>query len=162
LLAEPLGTRIDYSDRNAKYSSIRLKSIQSIVTFSLRFSPQPSQPRASMKQWYSAFELSGLPGLPALPNNITRKAKAEKWQSRQRTGRGGGREYAYNSLPKTTQKALIHSPDRKVDVNIEPSIGSPKVRSQVQQVKPTSEQSRSRNHLGTWWQPRSSSRHWQN
>jgi putative transposase len=115
-----------------------------------------------MKQWYSAFELAGLPGLPALSNNITRKAKAEKWQSRQRTGRGGGKEYAYNSLPKPTQAALIHSFDRIVDVNIEPSIGSPKVRSQVQQVKPTSEQSRSRNHLGTWWQPRSSSRHWQN
>jgi putative transposase len=94
-----------------------------------------------MKQWYSAFELAGLPDLPALPNNITRKAKAEKWQSRQRTGRGGGREYAYNSLPQTTQAALIHSSvDRIVDVNIEPSIGSQKVRPQVPQIKPTSEQ----------------------
>jgi putative transposase len=93
-----------------------------------------------MKQWYSAFELAGLPDLPALPNNVARKAKAEQWQSRQRTGRGGGREYAYNSLPKPTQTALIHNSGQIVDVNIEPSIGSPKVRPQVQQVKPTSEQ----------------------
>jgi putative transposase len=94
-----------------------------------------------MKQWYSAFELAGLPDLPALPNNVARKAKAEKWQSRQRTGRGGGKEYAYNSLPKPTQAALMHrSVDRIVDVNIEPSIGSPKVRPQVQSFKPTSEQ----------------------
>jgi Mu DNA-binding domain len=93
-----------------------------------------------MKQWYSAFELAGLPDLPALPNNITRKAKAQKWQSRQRMGRGGGQEYAYNSLPETTQTALIHNSDRIVDVNIEPSIGSQKVRPQVQQIKPTSEQ----------------------
>ncbi|AFY92787.1 Mu transposase C-terminal domain-containing protein [Chamaesiphon minutus] len=93
-----------------------------------------------MKQWYSAFELAGLPDLPALPNNVARKAKAEQWQSRQRTGRGGGREYAYNSLPQTAQTALIHNSGRIVDVNIEPSIGSPKVRPQVQQVKPTSEQ----------------------
>jgi putative transposase len=90
-----------------------------------------------MKQWYSAFELVGLPDLPALPNNITRKAKAEKWQSRQRTGRGGGKEYAYNSLPKPTQAALIHSFDRIVDVNTEPLIGNP---TQAQPVKPTSEQ----------------------
>ena len=90
-----------------------------------------------MKQWYSAFELVGLPDLPALPNNITRKAKAEKWQSRQRTGRGGGKEYAYNSLPKPTQAALIHSSDRIVDVNTEPLIGNS---TQAQPVKPTSEQ----------------------
>jgi Mu transposase, C-terminal/Mu DNA-binding domain len=88
-----------------------------------------------MKQWYSAFELAGLPDLPALPNNIARKAKAERWQSRQRTGRGGGREYAYNSLPQTAQTALIHNSDRIVDVNSEPLIGSPKVISQVQYSK---------------------------
>ncbi|RUT14473.1 hypothetical protein DSM107010_00190 [Chroococcidiopsis cubana SAG 39.79] len=60
-----------------------------------------------MKQWYSAFELAGLSGLPSLPNNVTRKAKAEQWQSRQRMDRGGGKEYAYGSLPKQTQEALI-------------------------------------------------------
>ena len=62
---------------------------------------------ANMKQWYSAFELAGLSGLLALPNNVTIKAKTEQWQARQRSGRGGGKEYAYNSLPQQTQAALI-------------------------------------------------------
>jgi Mu DNA-binding domain len=68
-----------------------------------------SQSGAIMKQWYSAFELAGLSGLPALPNNVTRKAKAEQWQTRERVGRGGGKEYAYNSLPPQTQAELIQS-----------------------------------------------------
>jgi putative transposase len=59
-----------------------------------------------MKQWYSAFELAGLSGLPSLPNNIARKAKTEQWKSQPRSGRGGGKEYAYSSLPEQTQKAL--------------------------------------------------------
>jgi putative transposase len=92
-----------------------------------------------MKQWYSAFELAGLSGLPALPNNITRKAKAEQWQSRQRTGRGGGKEYAYNSLPKPTQTALIHDSVHKKVVNLDTN--PIRVDSTLQQqVKPTSEQ----------------------
>jgi putative transposase len=92
-----------------------------------------------MKQWYSAFELAGLSGLPALPNNITRKAKAEKWQSRQRIGRGGGKEYAYNSLPKPTQTALIHDSVHKKVVNLDTN--PIRVDSTLQQqVKPTSEQ----------------------
>jgi putative transposase len=96
-----------------------------------------------MKQWYSALELAGLPDLPALPNNITRKAKAEQWQSRQRTGRGGGREYAYNSLPETTQTALIQDSVCKKVVNLDadPIQVSLTISSTLQQqVKPTSEQ----------------------
>ncbi|MBW4550793.1 MAG: DDE-type integrase/transposase/recombinase [Aphanocapsa sp. GSE-SYN-MK-11-07L] len=60
-----------------------------------------------MKKWYSASELSGLPGLPSLSNNIARKAKAEKWSSQPRSARGGGKEYALESLPKQTQAALV-------------------------------------------------------
>ena len=96
-----------------------------------------------MKQWYSAFELEGLSGLPALPNNITRKAKAEQWRSRQRTGRGGGKEYAYNSLPKPTQAELIHdSANQKVvDLDTNSSKASSIVPSQLpHQIKSTSEQ----------------------
>jgi putative transposase len=96
-----------------------------------------------MKQWYSAFELAGLSGLPALPNNINRKAKAEKWQSRRRTGRGGGQEYAYNSLPHLTQTALIQNSVNEKVVDSEADLI--KVSSTIcstlgQQVKPTSEQ----------------------
>ncbi|MBE9012523.1 hypothetical protein IQ250_20195 [Pseudanabaenaceae cyanobacterium LEGE 13415] len=61
-----------------------------------------------MKQWYSAVELAGLPGLPALPNNVARKAKAQNWDSRPRSGRGGGYEYAYQTLPRQTQEELLH------------------------------------------------------
>jgi putative transposase len=94
-----------------------------------------------MKQWYSASELAGLTGLPALPNNVTRKAQAEKWQSRQRTGRGGGKEYFYNSLPKQTQAALIQKSDYVVaNSDAGSEIGKPKMRSPVQRIKPTSEQ----------------------
>jgi hypothetical protein len=96
-----------------------------------------------MKQWYSAFELAGLPDLPALPNNITRKAKAEQWQWRQRTGRGGGREYAHNSLPQPTQAALIQDSVRHkiVDLDLNPPKPSSTVCFQLpQQVRSTSEQ----------------------
>ncbi|PSB64449.1 hypothetical protein C7B79_09665 [Chroococcidiopsis cubana CCALA 043] len=64
-----------------------------------------------MKRWYSSLELTGLPGLPSHRGNITRKALAEGWHFQQRNGRGGGREYAYESLPAQTQAAL-HKSDR--------------------------------------------------
>lgn len=56
--------------------------------------------------WYSCSELAGLPGMPSLREYVTRKALAEGWQFRQRNRRGGGREYAYDSLPAQTQAAL--------------------------------------------------------
>lgn len=59
-----------------------------------------------MKQWYSARELLGLPGMPTFRENVARKARVENWQFRQRSGRGGGREYALESLPQVTQAAL--------------------------------------------------------
>ena len=95
-----------------------------------------------MKHWYSAFELAGLSGLPALPNNVTRKAKAEQWQFRQRSGRGGGKEYAYNSLPQQTQVALIQGAERSVTTNYTvPAIANPAVQNQLQpQVKTNNEQ----------------------
>ena len=52
-----------------------------------------------MKQWYSARELVGLPGKPSARENIARKARVEGWRFRRRSGRGGGREYAIESLP---------------------------------------------------------------
>jgi Mu DNA-binding domain len=78
-----------------------------------------------------------------LPNNVARKAKAEKWRTRQRTGRGGGKEYFYNSLPKLTQSVLIQESSHKkvVDLDIDPAkIGSTICTTLAQQVKPTSEQ----------------------
>jgi len=60
-----------------------------------------------MKQWYSARELVGLPGMPSARENIARKARVENWKSRRRNGRGGGSEYAIESLPQQTQAALF-------------------------------------------------------
>ncbi|NVO00935.1 MAG: transposase [Geobacteraceae bacterium] len=63
------------------------------------------------KSHYSAQELvelvkSGLPGLPSAKNNIIAKATRESWQSRPRTGKGGGLEYAFESLPPETRLYL--------------------------------------------------------
>jgi putative transposase len=58
-------------------------------------------------RWLSAAELAGLSGLPSTPQNITTRAKREGWQSRARSGRGGGNEYAFSSLPPVTQAALL-------------------------------------------------------
>lgn len=71
-----------------------------------------SQRRRAMKDWFSARELAGLPGLPRTQQNVTARAKREDWQSRKRSGRGGGLEYHLSSLPAETQKDLIlrHTP----------------------------------------------------
>ncbi|MFC5525256.1 transposase domain-containing protein [Rhodanobacter ginsengisoli] len=58
-------------------------------------------------RWYSAAELAGLAGLPSTPQNVTSRARRESWQSRARSGRGGGNEYAFSSLPPVTQAALL-------------------------------------------------------
>ncbi|MBI4784096.1 MAG: transposase [Oscillatoriophycideae cyanobacterium NC_groundwater_1537_Pr4_S-0.65um_50_18] len=59
------------------------------------------------KTWFSPSELAGLPGMPRLRENVARKAKAEGWRSRKRSGKGGGQEYAFESLPEATKTALI-------------------------------------------------------
>jgi len=58
------------------------------------------------KTHYSAKELAGLPGLAGTEQNIKARAKRENWPSRQRSGRGGGKEYALECLPEETQTHL--------------------------------------------------------
>lgn len=58
-------------------------------------------------EWYTAKEIAGLAGVPGTPQNVNSKAKRESWQSRQRQARGGGMEYHINSLPQTTQAAIL-------------------------------------------------------
>lgn len=60
----------------------------------------------SSERWYGAAELAGLPGLPGTERRVRSKADAEGWRHRPRLGRGGGREYAFSSLPPQTQAAL--------------------------------------------------------
>lgn len=94
-----------------------------------------------MKFWYSPSELAGLPGMPAARSNVTRKAQAEGWQSRQRHGRGGGREYACSCLPEDTQAALLQldptARDRESEYNLALSDGErdlPESQLQLQSV----------------------------
>lgn len=59
-----------------------------------------------MKSYYTAKELSGLPGLPSTEQNVTTRAKREGWAYRKRSGRGGGKEYALSSLPAETRQHI--------------------------------------------------------
>lgn len=61
-----------------------------------------------MNAYYTAQELAdlGLQLLPKTKMGVFKKAKKENWLSRPRTGRGGGLEYAFNSLPKAVQDEI--------------------------------------------------------
>lgn len=59
------------------------------------------------KEWFTAFELVGVDGLPTLPSNVTRLATKNGWLSRQVKGkRGVAFEYHYSALPFEVQQAL--------------------------------------------------------
>ena len=62
-----------------------------------------------MRDWYSASELAGLPGMPGTVQGIHQRAKGNGWTFRRRSGRGGGREYAASSLPKQARDHLIRN-----------------------------------------------------
>jgi putative transposase len=59
------------------------------------------------KNFFSAKELAALPGMPGTERAVQMKAEREKWQSRQRAGRGGGKEYSIISLPAATRDHLL-------------------------------------------------------
>lgn len=56
--------------------------------------------------YYSAKELAGLPGIPSSARGVQLKAGRDNWDSRTRSGRGGGKEYADHSLPLETRAYL--------------------------------------------------------
>jgi len=56
-----------------------------------------------VKEWFSAAELAGLPGLPSTVQMINARAKRESWPAQKRAGRGGGREYHLSALPAETR-----------------------------------------------------------
>ncbi len=61
-----------------------------------------------MNAYYTAQELADLK-VKVLPNTkkgVIARAKKENWQSRPRQGRGGGKEYAFDSLPKDVQDEI--------------------------------------------------------
>lgn len=62
-----------------------------------------------MKAFLSAAEIAGLnlPGLPDTKRGVLFAATRGSWQSRQRSGRGGGLEYAVDSLPPEARAAYV-------------------------------------------------------
>ena len=60
-----------------------------------------------MKEWYTAAELVGLPGLPSSERRIRDRAQKYAWNARPRAGKGGGLEYHYTSLPEAVQAELV-------------------------------------------------------
>lgn len=64
-----------------------------------------------MKEWFTARELAGLPGLPATERGVQRHAKASGWtealaDARPRQGLGGGMEYHIRLLPPLARLAV--------------------------------------------------------
>ncbi|OCG09147.1 hypothetical protein A9G13_03625 [Gilliamella sp. wkB178] len=65
-----------------------------------------------MKEWFSPKELSNIAGMPSTTQGINRKARAENWTARKRTGvRGKAVEYYIGSLPLDVKKALFIEED---------------------------------------------------
>ena len=62
----------------------------------------------SDKEWFSANDLAGLPGLPKYKRGVNQNAKKLGWKSREIKVRGGtANEYHLSSLPAETQAALL-------------------------------------------------------
>lgn len=62
----------------------------------------------NLKTGYNAREIADmrLSILPQTTAGVTKRAKKEGWQSRKRKGRGGGFEYAFESLPAAVQAEI--------------------------------------------------------
>lgn len=60
----------------------------------------------TIKTYYTAAELAGLPGLKISERRIRDKAKRDGWNARNRAGVGGGKEYSITSLPQVTRDYL--------------------------------------------------------
>ncbi len=62
----------------------------------------------TLKEYYTAKEIASmrLSGIPISHYNVTLKAKRENWPSRTRSGRGGGKEYAFDGLPAEIQAGI--------------------------------------------------------
>lgn len=61
-----------------------------------------------IKDFYTAKEIADmrLTSLPAFHRNVRATAEKENWVSRKRAGRGGGMEYAFESLPAKAQAEI--------------------------------------------------------
>lgn len=63
-----------------------------------------------MKEWYTAEELAHFEELPNNPSSISRKARMEGWDKRQKQGvKGKAHEYHVSSLPQNVQDKLNYT-----------------------------------------------------
>jgi len=62
---------------------------------------------SKLADWYTAQELSGLPGLPGTVQGVNYRARQEGWSWQPRKAQGGGREFLFSCLPPDTQAALL-------------------------------------------------------
>lgn len=71
-------------------------------------STQPKEAyMVAQKEWFTAAELAGLPGLARDKSSVNRKANKEDWVRRQRKGiKGVAFEFHISSLPLETRTAL--------------------------------------------------------
>lgn len=67
----------------------------------------PDMTSPKLVGWYTAQELSGLPGLPGTVQGVNYRARQEGWSWQPRKAQGGGREFLYSSLPAEAQAALL-------------------------------------------------------
>lgn len=84
-----------------------------------------------MKDWYTSAELKGLTGIPSSIQGVINKANREGWESRQRKGKGGGKEYSINSLPQATQLQLARNNKQTVAAPVIEGTLMPAVPSEV-------------------------------
>lgn len=73
-----------------------------------------------MKSFLSAAEIAGLklPGVPSSPRGVLFAAERGGWTSRPRSGRGGGVEYAVESLPEEARIAYVGQNIEAVEIPV--------------------------------------------
>ncbi|MBB4016703.1 transposase InsO family protein [Chelatococcus caeni] len=77
-------------------------------------------PISPVKQWLTASELAEaqLPSLPETERGVRKMAAREGWPSRDRIGRGGGREYPLEALPAEARAAYLGRHLQAVEVPV--------------------------------------------
>ncbi|MGS0980607.1 Mu transposase C-terminal domain-containing protein [Burkholderia glumae] len=110
----------------------------------------------SVKTHYAAAELASmaLPSMPGTMQGINQRARAEAWAFRPRIGRGGGREFAFASLPESAQNEIRRRVARTIVVEASSQVRVKKafVKPQLDMMPTDSQQLRAdaRQGILTW------------
>ena len=67
-----------------------------------------------MTNYYPTAELAGSLGVTVM--TVTRRAKRESWPFRARQAKGGGKEYAFDTLPESVRTAILKAEACTTDV----------------------------------------------